>query len=92
LFGGHGFGFFFFFFFFFRLFLQLDFVDFVCVIKVVICLFGKKVKENSNKFLSHLAVVLENHFRQTHLPNVGRGKERGESSFFFLLKCWVGKQ
>jgi hypothetical protein len=54
------------------------------VIKVVICLFGEKVKENSNKYLSHLAVGLENRFRQTHFPDAGRGKERGESHFFFI--------
>jgi len=59
-------------------------VDFVCVIKVVICLFGEKVKENSNKFLNHLVVVFENRFRQTHLSDAERGKER--AGFFFIIK------
>jgi hypothetical protein len=31
-------------------------------------------------------VALENCFRQTYLPNAGRGKERGESPFLLLLK------
>jgi hypothetical protein len=29
---------------------------------------------------------LENRFQQTHLPDAGREKERGESRFFYFIK------
>jgi hypothetical protein len=52
---------------------------------VVICLFGEKVKENSNKFLGHLAVGLENRFRQTHLRTREGGRREERAVFFFFF-------
>jgi hypothetical protein len=65
----------FFFFFFFFLFLIVLVVGFCVVIKVVICLFGEKVKENQQEVVSRSS------------SDAGRGNERGqrgESRFFFI--------
>jgi hypothetical protein len=59
------------------------------VIKVIICLFGEKVKENSNKFLSHLAVVLKIvSSRPIFRMREGRRREEREERvvFFFIIK------
>lgn len=53
------------------------------MIKVVICLFGEKVKENSNKFLSHLACSVGKSFPTN--PSSGRGKGEGERRELFFF-------
>jgi hypothetical protein len=57
--------------------LVVGFCGFCVVIKVVICLFGEKVKENQQEVVSRSS------------SDAGRGKERGqrgENRFFLFIK------
>jgi len=58
-------------------------VDFVCVIKVVICLFGEKVKENQQQVSQSSGNGVGKLFLAD--PSSERGKGEGESRFFILF-------
>jgi hypothetical protein len=79
---------FFFFFFFFRIVLAVGFCGFCVWLKVVICLFGEKVKENQQQVSQSSGNGVGKLFLAD--PSSGRGKGEGESRFFlfFFLFLW----